>query len=80
MGEHTFMNKRNRDDAWRAMSPEEKTRHRRTSMRNQLMHPMYVADYEKETGIKLTDADKGFGNNIYRTHFPVVYEIRAAVR
>ena len=75
MGRNTYMNKKNRDEAWWAMSSEERAKHRRTSMRNQLMHPMYIVDYEKETGIRLTSADKGFGNDIYRTHFSAIYEI-----
>ncbi len=68
-----YMNKENRDAAYREM-PDKKL-YRRTSSRNQLMHPMYIEDYEKETGHSLTPADKGFGNTIYKTHFKVVYSI-----
>ncbi|MGH7745387.1 MAG: hypothetical protein ACREQ5_11435 [Candidatus Dormibacteria bacterium] len=40
---------------------------------NQLLHPMFVDDYEAETGIVLSASDKGFGNTIYRTHFKTLY-------
>ena len=70
-----YMNKANRDAAFKAMSPEDRRTHRRTSWRNQLLHPMYVEDYEKETGHTLAKEDKGFGNTVYRTHFSVLYEI-----
>lgn len=46
---------------------------RRTSTGTCLLHPQYVVDYEKERGIKLTDADKGFGNTIYKTGFKNLY-------
>ena len=36
---------------------------------------MRVEDYEDETGHKLTEADKGFGNTIYKTHFSKLYII-----
>lgn len=39
------------------------------AMRNQVMHPMYVKDYD----LPLTEADKGFGNTLYNTHFPRIY-------
>jgi len=64
-----FMNKENRDRAWRESGGK------RSSVRNQLLHPMYVEDYESETGHVLTQADKGFGNSIYQTHFSVLYEL-----
>jgi hypothetical protein len=44
---------------------------RRTSIRNQLLHPMYLQDYP----VKLPDEDKGFGNTIYKTHFSTIYII-----
>lgn len=65
----TFMNKANRDAAYKQAG----NRGRRSSISNQLLHPMYVEDYEQETGRKLTQADKGFGNTIYKTHFSKLY-------
>lgn len=70
-----YMNKTNRDSAWKKIPKVERKNYVRTSFRNQLMHPMYVEDYEDEMGIQLTDADKGFGNEIYMTHFKVLYII-----
>lgn len=69
------MRKENRDRVWNSMSKEEKSRHRRSSDRNQLLHPMYVEDYEKVTGTKLSPEDKGFGNMIYKTYFARLYII-----
>jgi hypothetical protein len=66
-----FMNKSNRDAAWQ----EGGKRGRRTSIKGQLLHPMYVEDYESETGHVLTAADKGFGNSIYQTYFSTLYAI-----
>jgi hypothetical protein len=64
-----FMKKDNRDRAWyEAGKPG-----RRTASRGQQIHPMYVSDYEHVTGTVLTEADKGFGNTIYRTYFSVLY-------
>lgn len=70
-----FMRKENRDKAFRGIPKEERHRFRRSSIRNQLIHPMYIEDYEEVTGIKLTPQDKGFGNVIYKTHFSVLYEL-----
>ena len=42
---------------------------------NQLLHPMFVEDYEIVTGVKLTAADKGLGNTIYKTPFKVLYSV-----
>ena len=74
--DRTFMSKENRDRAWGLIPKESRSLYRKASMRGQLLHPMYVNDYEQVTGIKLGSSDKGFGNTIYRTLFPVLYEIR----
>ena len=70
-----FMNKENRDREFYNIPKEERHNYRRSSQRNVLMHPMYVDDYTEETGIALTRADKGFGNNIYKTRFATIYTI-----
>jgi len=44
---------------------------RRSSVRNQQLHPMYVED--RKAG--LSDMNKGFGNTIYKTFFAVLYEV-----
>ena len=64
-----YISKANRDAAF--------TKHggRKGTISNQNLHPMYVVDYEQETGVILTDADKGFGNTIYRTFFPKLYTL-----
>lgn len=74
--EETFMNKTNRDERARELKEEGYTV-KKSSVRNQLLHPMYIKDYEKETKIKLSQADKGFGNTIYKTHFSAIYIVKA---
>jgi len=44
---------------------------RKSSSRNQLIHPMYIEDYP----YSIDETQKGFGNNIYKTYFPVLYSI-----
>ncbi len=63
----TFMNKANRDKAWKENGGY------RSSYGPSLLHPMYVEDYEQETGSSLTQDDKGFGNTIYKTSFSKLY-------
>jgi len=70
-----FMSKANRDEVWRSIPKGIRGMLRRSSIRGQLLHPMYVDDYTKETGVTLKDEDMGFGNTVYRTHFSVLYEI-----
>ena len=43
---------------------------KRSSLRNQLLHPQYVDDF---TGPER--ADTGFGNTVYKTLFGVLYII-----
>lgn len=71
MRRRLFMNRTNRDAAWKAGGKKGV----RSSNRNQQLHPMHLEDYERETGVVLTDADKGFGNGIYRTFFSAVYSL-----
>ncbi len=70
-----YMSKANRDEAWRNLSKSDKANHKRRHTRSQQIHPMYIEDYTRETGINLTAQDKGFGNTIYRTYFSVLYSI-----
>lgn len=69
--ERLYMKRENRDAAWAAQGRKGK----RSSVRGQLLHPMYVEDYETVTGRVLTAADKGFGNTIYKTPFAVLYTL-----
>lgn len=46
---------------------------KKSSIRNQLLHPMYVEDLKHN----IRKEDRGFGNTIYKTHFAVLYQIRA---
>lgn len=66
-----FMKRENRDAAWKA----EGCTGVRGSMRNQLLHPQYVEDYEAVTGRQLSGADCGLGNEIYKTSFAVLYTL-----
>ena len=63
-----FMNRQNRDRAWKAAGKPGP----RASHRNQLLHPQYVEDYP-DTAAR---ADTGFGNGVYKTHFAVLYTWR----
>jgi hypothetical protein len=74
--ERLFMKKENRDKAYKEIPKNKRKNFKRSNVRNQLLHPMYVEDYEEVTGRKLTPADKGFGNTVYKTHFSVLYILR----
>jgi len=72
----TFMNRQNRDRAWKAAG---KPGHR-TSIRNQLLHPQYVRDFpdkaiqaDKDFPDKAIQADNDVGNCYYKTYFPALY-------
>ena len=66
----TFMKKENRDVRFKELKTQG-YKITRTSTRNQLLHPMYVKDYPRET----SQVEKGFGNPIYKTHFSHLYSI-----
>jgi hypothetical protein len=64
----TYQNKANRD----AKAKELKSQGyvvKKSSIRNQLLHPQYVDDYEGHV-------DTGLGNTMYKTHFAVLYDVR----
>ena len=42
---------------------------RKTSIRNQLLHPAYVKDYPNQS----EKNDNGFGNTLYKTYFKSLY-------
>jgi hypothetical protein len=65
-----WMKKENRDAEYKKLKAQG-LKVRKTSIRNQLLHPQYVNDWPHP----LSDADKGFGNTIYKTHFAVLYGI-----
>jgi len=65
-----FMVKENRDKEAKRLK-EKGYQVKRSSIHNQLLHPMYVEDYPRE----ITLEEKGFGNTIYQTHFSVLYSI-----
>lgn len=43
---------------------------KRSSTRNQLIHPQYVEDANPHLR-----AQTGFGNTVYNTHYSVLYEV-----
>ena len=70
MGHEIYMKKENRDA--RAKELREKGfAVKRGSIRNQLLHPMYLEDYHRE----LEESEKGFGNTLYKTYFSAVYSV-----
>ena len=67
MSKTTFQSKEKRDaEAKRLVAAGHRVR--RYSMRGQLLHPMYIADYEGPL-------DTGLGNTQYRTYWPVLYMV-----
>lgn len=48
---------------------------RRSSVRNQQIHPMYVTDVAERMREEGT-LETGFGNTQYQTFFSVLYEVR----
>ena len=65
-----FINRANREKEFKRLK-QEGFNVRRSSTRNQLLHPMYVEDYPR----KISEEEKGLGNTIYKTHFSVLYII-----
>jgi len=66
-GRLTFQDKKLRDEVFRILR-KRNVKCRKTSIRNQLLHPEYVADYEGRV-------ETGFGNTMYKTHFSALYSI-----
>ena len=65
-----FMDRKKRDAEFKRLKAKG-FNVRRSSTRNQLLHPMYVEDYPHD----ISEEQKGFGNNIYKTYFSVLYSI-----
>ena len=70
MKSYLYMNQVNRNAKARELQSRG-FKVRKSSTRNQLLHPQYVEDYPR----KLSTEDCGFGNTIYKTHFSVLYEV-----
>jgi hypothetical protein len=66
----TYMTKTKRDARARELKAQGIAT-RKSSLRNQLCHPMYVKDFPRQ----LDKDECGFGNTIYRTHFLVLYTL-----
>ena len=66
-----YMDKHNRDARAKELR-QQGYKVTRSSMRNQLLHPMYVEDYPRQ----LTAKECGFGNTIYQTHFAALYHVQ----
>ena len=67
-----FQNRAHRDARAKQLKVQG-MRVRRSSARNQLLHPMYIEDYERA----LSKEECGFGNTLYKTHFPAIYTVEA---
>ena len=70
MQHYTYMNKTNRDNKYKELKRQGLNVYR-SSIRNQLLHPMYVIDYPN----KDEKNDTGIGNTLYKTHFSVLYTV-----
>lgn len=64
----TYAERKNRDARYKLLKSAGLSV-RRTSIRNQLTHPMFIEDRKQG----LSQADCGLGNSIYKTHFSVLY-------
>lgn len=64
-----YMNKENRDRRFKELK-EQGHRVRKSSRKNQLLHPQYVKDFEGPE-----KEDTGIGNNVYKTYFSTLYII-----
>jgi len=67
MGSETFMRKENRDKRARELRAQGH-KVRKSSWRNQLVHPAYIEDFAGPEA-----QDTGFGNTVYKTHFSALY-------
>ena len=63
----TYQNRATRDSKARELKAAG-YKVRRSSVRNQLLHPQYVDDYKGPE-----KNDTGLGNTVYKTHFSVLY-------
>jgi hypothetical protein len=68
-----YVSRENRDIRYKQLKAQRVTVTRSTS-RGQLIHPMYIEDWP----IVLSEADKGFGNTIYKTYVPVLYKLESS--
>jgi len=69
---NTFASKQNRDAVFRRVKElAPNVNWNRRSIRNQLLHPQYVADAEE-----YLRAQTGFGNTVYRTAWAALYSVR----
>lgn len=65
-----YINKKTRDEEVKKINANGK-KVRKTSIRNQCLHPQYVVDFPNQE-IK---NDNEFGNVHYQTHFSVLYSM-----
>ena len=70
MESYLYMNQVNRNQKAKELQSQG-YRVRKSSIRNQLLHPQYVEDYPRQ----LSPNECGFGNTIYKTHFSALYEV-----
>ena len=72
--ENLFASKQNRDAVFRRVKElAPRLKWTRRSIRNQLLHPQYVADAEE-----YLRAQTGFGNTVYRTSWAALYSVSRA--
>jgi hypothetical protein len=69
-GHLLFQKKENRDRRAKELKSQGYTVFR-SSIRNQLLHPQYIEDWGEE----ISEADRGIGNTIYKTHFAALYHL-----
>jgi hypothetical protein len=65
-----FSDRAKRDARAKELLAQGRKVHRSTS-KNQQIHPMYIEDL----AANVSEADKGFGNTIYKTFFATLYKI-----
>ncbi len=70
-----YLSKENRDHRARALKAEGFTVIRK-SIRNPQLHPMYIRDWELLHGRRLSREERGFGNNLYTSVWPILYIVK----
>ena len=66
-----FAKRENRDKKYRELKGSGLKEVRRSTVRNQQLHPQYVEDLKNG----ISKAETGFGNSLYKTKFNVLYVV-----
>lgn len=76
MNSYLFAEKANRDARYKELKAAGILGLKRSSIRNQQIHPMHLEDRKSQ----LSQQDCAFGNTIYKTSFSCLYEVSWTVK